>query len=152
MFQRPVHRLVADLRAGQCSARELLDHYVNRIARLNGMINAFVYLDPTAVAAADESDSRLKAGRARSPLEGIPVSIKDNLLVRDCPAVWGSALYAANVAAHDELPVARLRMAGAVLLGKTNVPEFALRGYTANSIRSRLRSSYARQTARGDFG
>jgi aspartyl-tRNA(Asn)/glutamyl-tRNA(Gln) amidotransferase subunit A len=134
LFQRPVHQLAADLREGDCSARELLDHYIARIERLNSTVNAFVYLDPAAVAAADESDAYLKAGRARSPLEGIPVSIKDNLLMRDCPAVWGSRLFANYVAAHDELPVARLRKAGAVLLGKTNVPEFALRGYTGNPV------------------
>jgi aspartyl-tRNA(Asn)/glutamyl-tRNA(Gln) amidotransferase subunit A len=134
LFRRPVKKLAADLREGNCSARELLDHYLARIERLNPKLNAFVYLDPTALAAADESDAQLKAGRPRSLLEGIPVGIKDNLLVRDCPAVWGSPLYADHVAAHDELPVARLRKAGAVLLGKTNIPEFALRGYTDNRV------------------
>jgi aspartyl-tRNA(Asn)/glutamyl-tRNA(Gln) amidotransferase subunit A len=122
------------LREGNCSARELLDHYLARIERLNSRLNAFVYVDPAAGAAADESDAHLKAGRPRSLLEGIPIGIKDNLLLRDCPAVWGSPLYANHVAAHDELPVARLRRAGAVLLGKTNVPEFALRGYTDNRV------------------
>jgi aspartyl-tRNA(Asn)/glutamyl-tRNA(Gln) amidotransferase subunit A len=134
LFRRPVKQLAADLREGGCSARELLDHYIARIERLNPKLNAIVYLDPTAVAAAEESDAHLKAGRPRSLLEGIPIGIKDNLLLRDCPAVWGSPLYATHVAAHDELPVARLRKAGAVLLGKTNVPEFALRGYTGNPV------------------
>ncbi|HXJ02645.1 MAG TPA: amidase [Micropepsaceae bacterium] len=134
LFCRPVHRLAMDLREGNCSARGLLDHYLERIERLNPQINAFLYIDPLAIGAADESDARLKAGRSRSPLEGIPVSVKDNLLVHSCPAVWGSPLYAAHVADHDELPVARLREAGAVFLGKTNVPELALRGYTDNPV------------------
>jgi len=134
LFRRPVAMLAADLRRGDCSARGLLDHYLARIERLNPKVNAFVYLDPAAIAAADESDARLKAGRPRSLLDGIPVSIKDNLLMARCPAAWGSRLFAGHVADHDELPVARLREAGAVLLGKTNVPEFALRGYTDNPV------------------
>jgi aspartyl-tRNA(Asn)/glutamyl-tRNA(Gln) amidotransferase subunit A len=141
-WRRPVLRLAGDLREGECSARELLEQYIDRIERLNPEINAFVYVDPAAVAAADESDARLRAGRPRSLLEGIPVGIKDNLLVRDCPAVWGSPLYASHVASHDELPVARLRQMGAVLLGKTNVPEFALRGYTDNAVYGTTRNPW----------
>ncbi len=134
LFRRPLHRLIADLQQGICSARGLLDHYLARIDRLDPKINAFVFVDPKATAAADESDIHLEAGRPRSSLEGIPIAIKDNLFMRGCPAVWGSRLYAAHVADHDELPVARLRNSGAVLLGKANVPEFALRGFTDNSV------------------
>jgi aspartyl-tRNA(Asn)/glutamyl-tRNA(Gln) amidotransferase subunit A len=134
LFRRPVHRLVADLRQGLCSARGLLEHYLARIERLNPKLNAFVFLDPEAAAAADASDARLRAGHARGALEGIPIAVKDNLLMRGCPAVWGSRLYESYVADHDELPVARLRDSGAILLGKTNVPEFALRGYTGNPV------------------
>lgn len=134
LFRLPVACLAVMLREGNCTSRGLLEHYVNRIEGLNSKINAFVYLDPTAIAAANESDARFKARRPRSLLEGIPVGIKDNLLLRNCPAVWGSALYADHVPDHDELPVARLRQAGAVLLGKTNVPELALRGYTDNAV------------------
>lgn len=133
-FRRPVRALSASLRDGTCTARNLLDHYLERIDRLNPQLNAFIFLDPSAKAAADVSDEYLRAGHARGPLEGIPVAIKDNLLVRDCPATWGSSLYAGYVADHDERPVARLREAGAVFVGKTNVPEFAMRGYTDNSI------------------
>jgi aspartyl-tRNA(Asn)/glutamyl-tRNA(Gln) amidotransferase subunit A len=134
LFRRTVGRLAADLREGRYSARHLLDHYLERIERLNPRLNAFVHVDPSAIAAAEDSDTHLKAGRARGPLEGIPVSIKDNLLMRGCPAAWGSRLYREFVPDHDELPVARLRATGAVLLGKTNVPELALRGYTDNPV------------------
>ncbi len=134
LFRRPVLKLVVDLRDGNYTARELLDHYLERIERLNPQINAFIFLNPEATAAADSSDALLRAGRPRSPLEGIPVAVKDNLLVRNWPAVWGSRLYDNYIPDHDELPVARLRETGAVLLGKTNVPEFAMRGYTDNPI------------------
>ncbi len=134
LHHRSIARLAADLRAGAVTARELLDHYLERIERLNPAVNAFVYVDPEAAKAAQASDARLKAGRPLGPLDGIPVSVKDNLLVRGCPAVWGSPLYADYVPDHDELPVARLRAAGAVLLGKTNTPEFSLRGFTDNPV------------------
>ena len=134
VFKRPLKGLIADLRDGALSAVALLEHYLARISRLNPALNAFVALDPDATAAAADSEARLKAGRARSLLEGIPVAVKDNLIMRGCPAAWGSPLYADYVPDHDEWPVARLRAAGAVLLGKTNTPEFAMRGYTANSV------------------
>jgi Asp-tRNA(Asn)/Glu-tRNA(Gln) amidotransferase A subunit family amidase len=133
-FRRSIRELAANLRDGTCTARALLDHYLERIDRLNPRINAFVFLDLSAPAAADRSDELLRAGRPRGLLEGIPVAIKDNLLVRDCPATWGSRLYSNYIADHDELPVARLREMGAVFVGKTNVPELALGGYTDNAI------------------
>lgn len=127
--------LAAALRNGELSAVALLERCLARIEELNGSLNAFVAIDQDAAfRAATESDLRLSSGKARSPLEGIPVSIKDNLLVRGLPATWGSRALADYVPDHDELPVARLREAGAVLLGKTNVPELTLEGYTANDL------------------
>ncbi len=134
LFRSPVRLLAQDLREGMISARGVLDHYLARIERFNPKLNAMIFLDPDAQVAAEDSDRRLKAGRPRSALEGIPVAVKDNLLVRRQPAVWGSRLYAEYVADHDELPIARLRESGAVILGKTNVPEFTLRGFTDNPV------------------
>jgi aspartyl-tRNA(Asn)/glutamyl-tRNA(Gln) amidotransferase subunit A len=134
LFRSPVRRLAQHLREGTVSARSLLDHYLARIERLNPTLNAITFVDPGVNAAAEESDRRLKAGRPRSPLEGIPIAVKDNILVRGQPAVWGSRLYAEHVASHDELPIARLRDSGAVIVGKTNVPEFTLRGFTGNPV------------------
>ena len=84
--------------------------------------------------AAAASDERFAADAARGPLEGIPCLVKDNLLVRGMPATWGSRLFEGFVPEADEAPVASLRAAGAVILGKTNLPEFALRGFTANPV------------------
>jgi aspartyl-tRNA(Asn)/glutamyl-tRNA(Gln) amidotransferase subunit A len=64
----------------------------------------------------------------------VPLTIKDNILAKGLRATWGSRLYADYVPQHDEEPVARLRGAGAVILGKTNVPEFTLQGYTDNAL------------------
>jgi aspartyl-tRNA(Asn)/glutamyl-tRNA(Gln) amidotransferase subunit A len=134
MFRWPVRRLAQHLRDGSVSARAVLDHYLARIERLNPRLNAITFLDPRAQIAADDSDRRFLAGRPRSLIDGIPVAIKDNLLVYGQPAVWGSRLYAEHVSDRDELPIALLRDAGAVILGKTNVPEFTLGGFTDNPV------------------
>jgi aspartyl-tRNA(Asn)/glutamyl-tRNA(Gln) amidotransferase subunit A len=122
------------LAARELSPVELLALTRRRIERLNPALNAIVTLDEHAEAAALESERLLAEGRPRSPLEGIPLTVKDNILVKGMRATWGSRVFADFVPEHDELPVARLRAAGAVILGKTNCPEFTLEGYTDNLI------------------
>ena len=130
-----IGELAAALRSGELTAERLLDRSMERIARLDPTLNSFVALNEAeARQAARDSDARLAAGAARSALEGIPTSIKDNILVRGMPATWGSRGLADFVPDRDELPVARLRQAGAVILGKTNVPELTLEGYTRNDL------------------
>src|SRR3546814_5564892 len=119
------------MRSTELSPGELLDAVVARSHAFNHKINAIVYLDEAgARQAARESERRLRAGRPLGPLDGLPLTVKDNLLVRNMPATWGSRLFADFHPDADELPVGRLRDAGAVLPGKTNVPEFTLQGYT----------------------
>jgi aspartyl-tRNA(Asn)/glutamyl-tRNA(Gln) amidotransferase subunit A len=113
---------------------DLLDLFLARIERINPAINAIVAIDGGARAAAAESERRWAAGEPRSALEGIPLTIKDNIPVRGLPTTWGSRMFRDAVSARDELPVARLRAAGAVILGKTNCPEFTLEGYTDNPL------------------
>jgi aspartyl-tRNA(Asn)/glutamyl-tRNA(Gln) amidotransferase subunit A len=127
--------IAAALAAGNVTARGLAERSVARIRRYDTRFNAFVALDESgALGAADESDRRRKLGQARSGLDGAPISIKDNLHVGGLPSTWGSRGLAGFIAKADELPVARLRAAGAVILGKTNVPEFTLEGYTRNDL------------------
>jgi aspartyl-tRNA(Asn)/glutamyl-tRNA(Gln) amidotransferase subunit A len=133
--QPSIRELAARLRDGRLSAVALGEDCVDRIEQLNREINAVVALDVAgARAAAAASDERIAAGSARGPLEGIPCLVKDNLLVRGMPATWGSRLFDHFVPEADEAPVARLRATGAVILGKTNLSEFALRGFTANPV------------------
>jgi aspartyl-tRNA(Asn)/glutamyl-tRNA(Gln) amidotransferase subunit A len=123
------------LRSGALDAEALLAATFERIARLDPSLNSMVALDEKgAREQARASAERLRAGAARSLIEGIPITIKDNLVVRGLPATWGSLGFANFVPDHDELPVERLRSAGAVIVGKTNVPELTLEGYTANSL------------------
>lgn len=123
------------LRAGELSPVELLDATLRRIERLNPAINAIIAIDETgARAAAKDSENRLRSGQSRGPLEGVPLTAKDNILVKGMPATWGSKVFADFVPETDELPVTRLRDAGAIILGKTNVPEFTLAEYTDNLV------------------
>ncbi|HZZ61852.1 MAG TPA: amidase [Roseiarcus sp.] len=127
--------LAAALRAGRVTSAALVERSFERIRRLDGRFNSFVALDESGAArAARQSDARLSQGAARSTLEGMPISIKDNIHVAGMPSTWGSRALAAFRPPIDELPVSRLRAAGAIVIGKTNVPEFTLEGYTANDL------------------
>ncbi len=120
---------------GELSPVEVLDALLGRIARLNPQLNAIVTLDERgARAAARASAARWRAGAPLGALDGVPLTVKDNIPVASLRTTWGSRLYADFVPERDELPVARLRSAGAVILGKTNVPEFTLQGYTDNPL------------------
>jgi aspartyl-tRNA(Asn)/glutamyl-tRNA(Gln) amidotransferase subunit A len=114
---------------------DVLAATLERIEEINPALNAIVTLDADgARRAAEASTRRWRSGNPASPLDGVPVSIKDNILVAGLRATWGSRLYADFFPTIDELPVQRLRDGGAVILGKTNVPEFTVHGFTHNRL------------------
>jgi aspartyl-tRNA(Asn)/glutamyl-tRNA(Gln) amidotransferase subunit A len=122
-------------RHGDFTPVDVLDQCMARIEADNATLNAIVTLDsPGAGHAARESAQRWANGQALGTLDGIPLTVKDNIAVRGMRTTWGSRLYADYVPAIDELPIARLRACGAVILGKTNVPEFTMQGYTDNLL------------------
>lgn len=117
------------------SPRAVIEATLSHIAATNPRLNAVVTLDASgALAAADASARRWRDGRPASALDGVPVTVKDNILVAGLRATWGSKLYSDFVPDEDELPVRRLREAGVIILGKTNVPEFTVHGYTDNAL------------------
>jgi amidase len=115
--------------AGDITSREVTAWYLSRIERLNGGergINAVRTISPNAMAQAAEADQELAAGRRRGPLHGVPFLLKDNVFTADgCAASAGSRALATFVPPYEATLVTRLREAGAVLLGKTNLTEFA---------------------------
>jgi aspartyl-tRNA(Asn)/glutamyl-tRNA(Gln) amidotransferase subunit A len=130
-----LEELAAELAQGRMTSARLVERSLERVARLDGRLNSFVAIDKEgAIAAAKESDARRERGEAKSRLDGIPISVKDNIHVARLPSTWGSRALASFKPTIDELPVARLRGAGAIVLGKTNVPEFTLEGYTRNEL------------------
>jgi amidase len=132
---RPATELAGMLRAREISARELLDAHLERIDKLNPGVNAVVTLDADgARAAADAADAALAAGDPVGPLHGLPVAHKDTHATGGMRTTWGSPLHVDTVPLRDELIVARYKAAGAVRVGKTNVPEFAAGSHTYNTV------------------
>ncbi len=142
LWQADATDLLAAFAAGDALPVEVLDECMNRVARLDPALNAIVALSPSAAAEAAASAGRWKSGERLGTLDGIPIVVKDNLVVAGMLATFGSPLYADFTPGEDELPIRRLRQAGAILFAKTNCPEFALEGYTANALHGVTRNPY----------
>jgi len=123
--------LSAAYRSGSADPVAVAQELTQRIKALNPKINAYVALAPDLIEQADASRKRYQDQRPASALDGVPVAVKDNLRVAGLPTAWGGHTFG-EIAAKDELPVARLRATGAMIVGKTNTPEFAVEGYTGN--------------------
>jgi amidase len=127
--------MAAAVLARRISARELLDLHLARIAERNPQLNAIVSLDEErARAAASAADEATARGEALGPLHGLPFAFKDTHDVAGWRTTYGSPLFAEHVPETDDLLVERIRAAGAVTIGKTNVPEFAAGSHTFNTV------------------
>src|SRR6478736_146441 len=125
----------AAVRRKEISARELLDLHLDRIGERNPQLNAVVSLDEErARAGAAEADRALASGAEVGPLHGLPFAFKDTHAVAGWRTTYGSVLYADHVPDRDDLLVERVRRAGVVTIGKTNVPEFAAGSHTFNRV------------------
>ena len=127
--------LVRALRRREISSRELLEHYLERIEQLNPSLNAVVTLDvDAACAAAAAADQATARGHDVGALHGLPITIKDSLETAGMRTTSGAPDLAGYVPARDADAVARLRAAGAVIFGKTNLPTFAMDWQTYNPV------------------
>ena len=132
---RPAVEQAALVRTRKLSAGELLAAHLAQIERLNPRINAICTLDADgATAAAARLDAELAAGAEPGPLAGLPVVVKDLVDVAGLPTTRGSPIFRDAVADHDDLIVQRMRAAGAVIVGKSNVPEFGAGSHTFNTV------------------
>jgi aspartyl-tRNA(Asn)/glutamyl-tRNA(Gln) amidotransferase subunit A len=121
------------IKSGEISPVELTNAFLERIERLNPILNAFTtVLFDSARAEAKAAESEIRSGKYRSPLHGIPISIKDNLATSGVRTTGGSKILADWTPDFDATVVARLRAAGAINLGKNNMHEWALGGTTIN--------------------
>jgi aspartyl-tRNA(Asn)/glutamyl-tRNA(Gln) amidotransferase subunit A len=135
LWQLTASELAKGYRAGTFTPLDVLFSIEARLDAVNSKINAVVAENRGASRAqAEAATARWRSVTPLSPIDGVPMTIKDNLFLAGLPATWGSRLYADNVPTADEAPVARLRAAGAVFIGKTNVPEFTLQGYASNLV------------------
>jgi Asp-tRNA(Asn)/Glu-tRNA(Gln) amidotransferase A subunit family amidase len=122
------------VRAGEASPVEVLDQCLARIERHDGALNAFTELLVDEARVAARAAERRAGEPDPPPLLGVPVAIKDHCWVEGAPATNGSLALRDFVAPEDAAAVARLRAAGAIIVGKTNNPEFLYRGYTDNDV------------------
>jgi len=103
-----------------------------QIEQINSRLNAYVYLNPKLVEEAQKSDHRWQKGEPLSEIDGVPIGIKDNINVAGMPTSWGNAGLQNNIAEKSEWVVKQCQLAGMLIIGKTNVPEFASEGVTDN--------------------
>jgi amidase len=128
--------------AREVSAAEYVEACLERVAQLNPTLNAIVTPNPRALDDAVELDRKIAAGSPPGPLCGLTVGIKDITPVAGLRTTFGSPIYADYVPQEDALVVRRLREAGAVILGKTNCPEFAAGANTFNEVFGRTRNPW----------
>jgi Asp-tRNA(Asn)/Glu-tRNA(Gln) amidotransferase A subunit family amidase len=134
-----IAQLRAALESGQTTAVELVQAYLARIDAYDGTdtptaLNAVVVRNPEALAEAQASDARRAKGQTLGPLDGIPYTAKDSYLVKGLTAASGSPAFKDLIAYRDAFTIERLRGAGAICLGKTNMPPMANGGMQRASM------------------
>jgi amidase len=135
--------LARAIRTGELSSEEVVAAHLGRIAEVNQSLNAVVHVAASSARAdAQAADARLAAGAPIGPLHGVPVTIKDNHDVAGLPCTAGTKGLAGRVPTLDATVVARLKAAGAIVLGKTNLPELALAFETDNLVYGRTNNPY----------
>jgi amidase len=130
-IEATIPQLQALMASGQLTSRDLTLRYLQRIAELNPLLGAVIQTNREAVATAARRDNERRAGRLRGPLHGIPVLVKDNIATDDTMQTTAGSLALVNSRVPADAPlVSRLRSAGAVILGKANLSEWAnFRGF-----------------------
>jgi Asp-tRNA(Asn)/Glu-tRNA(Gln) amidotransferase A subunit family amidase len=144
-MEKTIPELQAAMAAGTITSRTLVEQYLARIAAYdqNGpRVNAMIVLNPKAVAEAEALDRERSTRGPRGPLHGIPVVVKDNFDTRDLPTSAGSAALASLQPASDAFQVRKLREAGAIILGKTNLHELACGITSISSLGGQTRNPY----------
>lgn len=128
--------IVDGIKRSRFSVREVVAAFLDRIEAVNPHVNAIVSLRERAaiMGNADAADAELAKGAATGPLFGLPVAIKDLALTRGLRTTFGSPIFADFVPGEDGFFVERMRQAGAIVIGKTNVPEFGLGSNTYNNV------------------
>ena len=154
VFEASIVDLREALDSGRVSAVDLLESYLERIAAYDDAgirLNAVVVRNPQARADAEASDARRSSGRTRGPLDGIPYTAKDSYLARGLTVAAGSPAFADLVAQKDAFVIERLRGAGAVLVGLTNMPPMA-NGGMQRGVYGRAESPYNAAYLTAAFG
>jgi aspartyl-tRNA(Asn)/glutamyl-tRNA(Gln) amidotransferase subunit A len=143
LWERDACDLADSIRSGDLSAVELLDVHLARIEELDPRLNAIAYLDAdSAKARATEIDQEIAAGGDPGVFAGVPLGVKELAQAEGMPDTHASQLYRDRIAAHDCTEVARLRAAGAVIVGLTTAPEFGIPSFTNSPLHGVTRNPW----------
>ena len=126
--------IVDKLNAGEVTATDCVQHFLDRIQSHNGDLNAFISISASAVEQAESIDQLRKAGKPVGCLAGLPIAIKDGICVAGQPTTAGSRMLEKFSPPYDATIVEKLKSAGAIIIGKTNMDEFAMGSSTENSF------------------
>jgi len=154
LWQRSAADLARLIASKQVSAREVVEAHLARIERVNPEVNAIVrVLAEEARTAAAAADRKLAAGEPVGLLHGVPCTVKENIDMAGLPTTWGVPALAGAVVPLDAPVVERMRAAGAIPIGRTNLPDMALRVHTDSSLHGLTRNPWNRErTAGGSSG
>jgi len=141
-FGATIPELQAAMAESRLTSVSLVRFYLTRIADLDDALHAMLYVNPNAIVEAALLDRERRAGEVRGLLHGIPIVLKDNIGTADMPTTGGSLALAGFIPRADATQVARLRAAGAIILGKTNLHEFARDITTVSSLGGQTRNPY----------
>ncbi len=143
--------LASAIRSRQASCVEVMTAYLDHIEKINPKVNAIVALQDRAglLAQASERDAQLSRGESMGPLHGFPQAVKDLQPVKGIRTTQGSPIFKDFVPTADSLVVERLRRAGAIIIGKTNTPEFGLGSHTYNPVYGATRNAYDQSRSAG---
>src|SRR4030042_2564350 len=145
----PATEMIAAIKKKTLSPREIVEALLARVEKINPKVNAYCTVVPEmALEAAKKAEAEIRQGGKLGPLHGIPVSIKDLTLTAGIRTTFGSKIFEHHVPTEDALMVPRLKAAGAIVIGKTNTPEFGAGANTVNGVFGATRNQIGRASCR----
>jgi amidase len=154
IWQNTATQIAADIRDKKVTSREVVEAHLQRIAVVNPKINAIVrVLADEALAGADLADAAVRAGEKLGPLHGVPMTVKENIDIAGYPTTQGVPALADAIPPADSPTVERIKAAGAIVIGRTNLPDLGLRIHTDSTLYGRTKNPWkSDRTAGGSSG